>query len=58
MNTVLPSTNKTLEESRGLVVTDFQNHIEENWLASLRKRFKVDVNKKNLRKVKKQLLEN
>ncbi len=58
VNTVLPSTNKTLEESRGLVVTDFQNQIEENWLASLRKRFKVDVNKKNLRKVKKQLLEN
>lgn len=58
VNTVLPSANKTLEESRGLVVTDFQNQIEENWLASLRKRFKVDVNKKNLRKVKKQLLEN
>ena len=58
VNTVKPSTIKTLEESRGIVVSDYQSFIEDNWLDSLNKRYKVVVNKKTLRKVKKQLLDN
>lgn len=54
---VLPSALKTLDESRGQVTTDFQNYIEENWMASLHKRFEVKIDKKILRKVKKQLIE-
>ena len=46
---------KTFEESKGNVINDFQNEIEKNWLATLRERFKVDINKKVLAKVKSQI---
>ncbi|WP_418514162.1 peptidylprolyl isomerase [Corallibacter sp.] len=49
---VLPAGIKTLEEAKGNVINDYQNEIEANWIDSLYKRFKVDVNKKALKKVK------
>ena len=55
---VLPATNKTLDEAKGKVVSDYQNYIEDNWVASLNKRFKVEVDKKALKRVKKQILKN
>ncbi|WP_040279891.1 peptidylprolyl isomerase [Psychroserpens damuponensis] len=55
---LMPATSKTLEEARGKVVSDYQNHIEENWVASLHKRFKVSINSKVLKRVKKQILKN
>jgi peptidyl-prolyl cis-trans isomerase SurA len=58
VNKVLPANNKTLEEARGKVVSDYQNYIEENWVKSLNKRFEVDVDTKALKRVKKQILNN
>ena len=55
---VLPATNKTLDEAKGKAVSDYQNYIEDNWVASLNKRFKVEVDKKALKRVKKQILKN
>ncbi|APY07517.1 peptidylprolyl isomerase [Winogradskyella sp. J14-2] len=49
---VLPSGNKTLEEAKGNVISDYQTEIETNWINDLYKRFKVEVNKKVLEKVK------
>ncbi len=49
---ILPSTIKTFEETRGKVVNDYQNKIEEDWLATLNSRFKVEINQSVLEKVK------
>ena len=49
---VLPAGHKTLEEAKGNVINDYQNEIEANWIDSLYKRFKVEVNEKALERVK------
>lgn len=42
---------KTLEEARGLYVSDYQNFLEKEWLKQLRKKYKIKVNKKLLKKI-------
>lgn len=49
---VLPAGIKTLEEAKGNVINDYQTEIEANWIDSLHKRFKVEVNESALEKVK------
>ena len=43
---------KTLEEARGLFVSDYQKYLEDNWIKELRKKYKIKVNKKVLKTVK------
>lgn len=43
---------KTLEEARGLYLSDYQNYLEQKWLKELHKRYKVKVNKRVLKSVK------
>ena len=52
---VLPATNKTLKEAKGNVVSDYQNHIEQNWIKGLNERYDVKINNKVLKRVKKQI---
>ena len=52
---VLPETQKTLEEAKGLVISDYQTDKEENWLKELANKYKVLVNEKALKSVKSQL---
>ncbi|MFN3950825.1 MAG: peptidylprolyl isomerase [Thermaurantimonas sp.] len=40
----LPSGPKTFEETRGAVITDYQNYLEQKWLESLRARYQVTLN--------------
>jgi peptidyl-prolyl cis-trans isomerase SurA len=42
---------KTLEEARGLYVSDYQNYLEEKWLGELRNKYPVKVNKKVLNSI-------
>ena len=35
---------RTFEEARGLVINDYQNQLEEKWLAQLRKKYPVVIN--------------
>lgn len=42
---------KTLEEARGLYISDYQNYLEKMWLKQLRKKYKVRVNKKLLKTI-------
>jgi len=47
----IPPEPKTLEEARGLYISDYQNHLEKEWLKKLRKKYKIKVNKKVLKSV-------
>ena len=55
INKVMPSVQKTFEEAKGKVISDYQNSIEDNWLQSLNNRYKVEVNSKELKNVKNQI---
>ncbi|MGM5470082.1 peptidylprolyl isomerase [Flavobacteriaceae bacterium LMO-SS05] len=58
VNKVIPKSNKTLEESKGNVINDFQNEIEKNWIQTLKEHFKVIINKDVKAKVKSQMHNN
>ncbi len=45
---VLPIANKLLEETKGKVIADYQDHLEKEWIASLREKYSVKVNKEVL----------
>lgn len=42
---------KTLDEARGLYISDYQNHLEKEWISQLRKKYKIKVNKKLLKTI-------
>ena len=44
---------KTLKEARGLVTSDYQMELEQQWVQSLKERYPVKVNEKVLDKVRK-----
>lgn len=41
---VLPPQPKKLSEIKGLVIADYQDHLEKSWIDSLQKKFPVQVN--------------
>ncbi len=43
---------KELKETRGRVISDFQDYTEQIWLKSLQKRYPVSIHKKALKKLK------
>lgn len=46
--------NKPYKEVKGLVMSDYQKYLEDNWIAELRKNNAVRVRKRALKKLKKQ----
>ncbi len=51
----LPKGPKTLEETKGRVINDYQQYLESNWVGNLKKEFNVHVNQDVFANVKKQL---
>ena len=49
---VLAPEAKLLNEIKGLITSDYQNHLEEEWVKSLKSKYEVVVNKKVLKLVK------
>ncbi|TXD72172.1 peptidylprolyl isomerase [Aequorivita antarctica] len=47
--------SKSLEDVKGKVLSNYQNDIEASWIEGLHSKYKVEVNKKSLKHVKKQL---
>lgn len=43
METIIASTNKTLDEARGYVVADYQDFLEKQLIEELRKTYKVEI---------------
>lgn len=52
INEVLPATPKALDEARGLVTAEYQNHLEAQWIESLRSKYKYEVNEEVLHSIK------
>lgn len=42
----IPARTQTLKECRGFVVTDYQNQLEREWIKSLEKKYKVNINER------------
>lgn len=53
IESLIPSTTKTLQEARGYVVADYQDYLEQEWLKTLRSEYKVVVNDAVLQSLKK-----
>ena len=49
---VLPPMPKDLKDARGLVISDYQNYLEKEWIKQLKKKYPVKVNEGVLAKVK------
>ncbi|MFK5951620.1 MAG: hypothetical protein QM498_01085 [Desulfobacterium sp.] len=52
INEVIQTTPKTLKEAKGIVTADYQTQLEKEWIASLKAKYKVDVNNDVLSTVK------
>ncbi len=46
-----PPRAKTLDEARGLYISDYQDYLEEKWIKELRGKYKIKVDKKLLKTV-------
>ncbi|WP_082422606.1 peptidylprolyl isomerase [Aquimarina longa] len=52
---VLPPRIKAFEETKGEVINDFQKNAENEWIEYLKTKYSIKVNKKTLKKAKKEL---
>ena len=52
---VIPPSIKEFVNVRGIVLSNYQSEIENRWIKSLRDKYKVEINKKSLKKIKKEL---
>ncbi|MBD0833274.1 peptidylprolyl isomerase [Aestuariibaculum sediminum] len=52
---IIPETQRTLEEAKGMVISDYQVYKEQKWVEALAAKYPVDVNQDVLQKVKTQL---
>lgn len=43
---IIPEANKSLGEARGYVIADYQDQLEKEWVAALRKDYEVKINQK------------
>jgi peptidyl-prolyl cis-trans isomerase SurA len=58
VNSIIQPRNKKLDETRGQVINDYQNYLEEQWIKSLRKKYKLKINSKALKDLKNQIKNN
>lgn len=55
---VLPPSPKRLDEVRGKVISDYQQHLEQEWISGLRKKYTVDINEAVLQQTLENIDEN
>ena len=48
---VLPPKLKELEEIKGIVIADYQNYLDQQWITSLRQQYSVETNENVLQQV-------
>jgi len=52
---LVPPSVMEFEDAKGRVIGNYQGIFEENWIQSLREKYSVTINKKNFKKLKKEL---
>ena len=52
---IIPSDTKPLDVVKGKVMSDYQNDLESKWMDELREKYKVQIHKRALKRVKKEL---
>ena len=52
----IPAGPKELHEARGLVISNFQEYLEEQWITGLKNKYEIKINKKTKKNVYKELL--
>ena len=52
---VMEPTYKTLDDSRGLITSDYQNYLEKQWIKDLKSIYQYDIDKKVLKELKEEL---
>ncbi len=55
VNSIIEPRNKKLNETRGQVINDYQNYLEEQWIKSLHKKYKIKINRIALKNLKSQI---
>lgn len=55
IKTILAPSEKSLDDVKGKVLSNYQNDIEAKWMQELRSKYKVEVDKKTLKRLKKEL---
>lgn len=48
IESVTPARSKTLQEAKGYIIADYQDHLEKQWVEELRKAYEVDINREVL----------
>jgi peptidyl-prolyl cis-trans isomerase SurA len=51
VNLYEPNQQRTFEEARGLVINEYQQELEKNWIAALRKKYAVKVNESMIKEM-------
>ena len=46
---LIPAGPKTLQEARGYVISDYQDYLDQEWIAQLKKEYKIKIQKKALK---------
>lgn len=57
VGTIFDPKYKEFDEARGLVMNDYQNHLEEEWVTQLRSRYPITIDQKNYDALKNQYTE-
>ncbi len=55
VNEIIESSPKSFEEAKGPVTSDFQEYFEDNWIISLREKYKVSIDSQVMDKVRKEI---
>jgi peptidyl-prolyl cis-trans isomerase SurA len=51
VKSIIDPTFKTLDESRGIATSDYQGYLEQEWINELKKKYSVEVNEAELKKL-------
>lgn len=51
VNIYAPNQQRTFEDARGLVINEYQQELEKNWIAALRKKYPVKVNESMIKEM-------
>ena len=58
VNAIFEETQKSFEEAKGMILTDYQNFKETNWIEELRTKYPIIINEDALQRVKNQIKNN